>query len=335
MRTRLFLFFFLGLCRPVFAQDTTHCAMPPCITLVARVPQSIDTTPPIDYHFDLNGQITPSLPASMLQSGFIFGTGTSHSTFRQIVFTSTYAHTVFMDTQAATNFPNASLWIVPSGETQPGDKIVLTWRPGALLLGQAASIGTANGYTTAEIQISPMNMTDPNLFYPSTFQVQVYTRPIYAYVTGLIQLPDCVHIGQEITFEFRPVTGTASFTRKTVLNGVSGSLDTGTFTFTDIPMQAYTVHIKGAKWLAADIALDTTSGSAVGVFASLHPGDASNDNRIDSADFGIVVNTYGLAYDSTNPNNGYDARADFTCDGRIDIGDFGAMVANYGIVGDP
>ena len=55
-------------------------------------------------------------------------------------------------------------------------------------------------------------------------------------------------------------------------------------------------------------------------------GDATNDNVVDIADLGLLVNAYG---DNANiTGSGYDVRADFNVDGMVDIADFGLLVKN-------
>ena len=92
------------------------------------------------------------------------------------------------------------------------------------------------------------------------------------------------------------------------------------------------MHIKGDKYLAANVSVDTTKGDASGVTATLRAGDANNDNVIDIGDFGALVNAYNS--DITKPKSGYDAHADFNGDGTVDITDFGLLVNNCNVSGD-
>ena len=130
---------------------------------------------------------------------------------------------------------------------------------------------------------------------------------------------------QDITFTFHPATGADIV--KTVAVGPSG-----TYTITGLGKAAYTLRIKGAKYLAVSLPVDTTGGNVTGVNATLPGGDANNDNRVDVLDFGILVNAYGTALSA---NNGYDPMADFNVDGSDDVLDFGVLVNNYGSVGAP
>ena len=59
--------------------------------------------------------------------------------------------------------------------------------------------------------------------------------------------------------------------------------------------------------------------------------DANNDNKVDSEDFGLLVNTYGAAAGDSD----YNANADFNADGSVNVRDFGLPVNNYGRVGAP
>lgn len=56
-----------------------------------------------------------------------------------------------------------------------------------------------------------------------------------------------------LTFTFRPEDASEAFTRQV---SVSPS---GAFHLTDLPRKLYTVHIKGAKWLAANMVVDVRS----------------------------------------------------------------------------
>ena len=149
-------------------------------------------------------------------------------------------------------------------------------------------------------------------------------------VSGMITfdsiIPNAVAL-QPITFNFASTTNPYSFTRTLNLNA------DGTYLLTNIPPDAYTVGIKGMKWLRVNVPVDTTAGDVSDVNATLLGGDANNDNSVDIADFGILVNAYNG--DINIPGSGYDVRADFNCDGVVDIGDFGILVNQYNDAGHP
>ena len=153
-------------------------------------------------------------------------------------------------------------------------------------------------------------------------------------VSGIISLdgitdPATTNVSTgQFTFDFRPTDGSVGFT-KTIPLGSGGS-----YTFSDIPAGAYTIHIKGTKWLAKNISIDASGGNVTNANASLQGGDATGDNTVDIGDFGVLVNAYGTTYDPNDLTNGYDIRADFNCDGVVDIGDFGILVNTYGTSGD-
>ena len=171
-------------------------------------------------------------------------------------------------------------------------------------------------------------------FLDNTFAIAGGGRHSLAIVgvkyAGKIQLEGCVNANQNITFLFRPMNGSAQFTRTTTLTGGMGS-DIGVFSFTDIPQQDYTVHIKGFKWLAANVAVDTTAGDVLGGFAYLPAGDANDDNSVDSTDFGLLIGDFG----AMTGDPGYDGSTDFNCDGSTDSTDFGLLIGEFGVVGDP
>ena len=81
------------------------------------------------------------------------------------------------------------------------------------------------------------------------------------------------------------------------------------------------------------MSVDATNGDVLGVTATLKAGDTNNDNSVDIADFGVLVNAYNG--DANIPGSGYDPAADFNYDGVVDIADFGILVNNYNLSGDP
>ena len=131
---------------------------------------------------------------------------------------------------------------------------------------------------------------------------------------------------QTITFTFRPTSGAASFNRTAAIG--QGAV----FSFGDIPPGNYTLHVKGDKYLAANLPVNAPNHSVTGLSLLLRAGDANNDNSVDVLDFGVLVNAYGT--DSAVANGGYDPNADFNGDGRVDVLDFGLLVNNYGTFGD-
>ena len=160
----------------------------------------------------------------------------------------------------------------------------------------------------------------------------ITVTPITSSVSGVITLdsisPDAPK--QTITFTFRPVGGGADVV-KTANIGPDGD-----YTITGLDRKAYTLHIKGAKYLASNVAVDLTNGNVTGINATLTAADANNDNNVDTADFGALVNAYGNAYDVNDPLADPNLiAADFNFDGSIDTGDFGILVNSYGGVGAP
>ena len=146
-----------------------------------------------------------------------------------------------------------------------------------------------------------------------------------ATVSGFVHLSGCVNNAQTVTFEFVADIMPVYFTRTLTL------ASNGSFLLVGLPANAYHVGIKGSKWLRQVVAVDATTGTAT-LDVTLPGGDATDDNSIDIADFGVLVNAYGG--DANIAGSGYNAAADFTCDGVVDIGDFGILVNAYGLMGD-
>ena len=132
---------------------------------------------------------------------------------------------------------------------------------------------------------------------------------------------------QNVTFTFRPANGAAPITQMFAVSPF------GAFTVPNLPRQAGILHIKPDKFLAVNIPIDLSGGSVTGIYAKTTPGDANNDNSVDSTDFGILIGAYGSEADI--PNSGYDPTADFNGDGVVDSTDFGLLIGNFNSVGAP
>ena len=154
-------------------------------------------------------------------------------------------------------------------------------------------------------------------------------QPSGAWVSGTLAFDSIVSTAaaQNVLFTFRPTDGSAAFTQTQQVPA------SGTFTLNGLPAKNYTLHIKGDRNLAVNVPVNTSSSNVTGVMAFLPGGDATNDNVVDIADFGLLVNAYNSS--SAIAGSGYDIRADFTGDGVVDIGDFGVLVNNYNQSGAP
>ena len=144
-------------------------------------------------------------------------------------------------------------------------------------------------------------------------------------VSGIITIDGVPGARQPLTFTFRPLSG-ASFD-KTATIDVNGA-----FNLSNIPAQAYTVHIKGALCLARNITVDATNGDVSNANVTLEPGDANNDNSVDSTDFGILIGAFNTS--ASVPGSGYDPTVDFNFDGSVDSSDFGLLLGSFNQMGD-
>jgi hypothetical protein len=133
-------------------------------------------------------------------------------------------------------------------------------------------------------------------------------------------------VTQPIAFDFRATDGNVLFERVANINS------SGNYSFAGVPPARYdVVHIKGAKWLAQNEAVNTTAGDATGINSTQLPGDVNNDNRVGILDLGLLADTYL----KSNGQTGYNAGADFNGDNKVDILDLGLLADNYLKVGDP
>ena len=98
----------------------------------------------------------------------------------------------------------------------------------------------------------------------------------------------------------------------------------------DIPSGHYIVTIKGRKWLAKTIRIDTRNGSVRNVQAVLRSGDANNDNLVDVLDLHLLIQ----GFDSQSGDLGWDERADFNCDDIEDVDDLDLFIRNFDLQGD-
>ena len=191
---------------------------------------------------------------------------------------------------------------------------------GGYFLGDYEGIAhSGNDFLALVVQTSA---TDP----ASVFIRRVSAQPPVA-ISGQVALEECASPGgQSIAFQFRPTDGTAPFLFRAALDA------SGAYSLPNVPAGQYNIAVKGAKWLQEVYAVTATSNVS-GLNPALRGGDANNDNTVDIADFGILVNSYGG--NAVLSGSGYDVRADFTCDGVIDVADFGVLVNNYGSSGTP
>ena len=132
---------------------------------------------------------------------------------------------------------------------------------------------------------------------------------------------------QPVVVLLHPSDNSGDITQKISLDSV------GAFSLSGLPRKNYTLHIKGSKWLAVNLAADASAGDVSGLNAMLPGGDSDNNNTVDVLDFGALVNAYGA--DSAVAGSGYDETADFNSDGVVDVLDFGILVNNYGTAGAP
>ena len=100
-----------------------------------------------------------------------------------------------------------------------------------------------------------------------------------------------------------------------------------------VPLKNYVIHIKSPLYLAANVSADATKGNVSGLRVSLRPGDANNDNSVDSTDFGLLIGAFGS--DASIPGSGYDPTCDFqTATALFDSTDFGLLIGEFNNIGD-
>ena len=143
-------------------------------------------------------------------------------------------------------------------------------------------------------------------------------------ISGIITLESCTVATQNINFTLRQ-NGT-DVQKQTVTLGADGS-----YKLSGVPAGKFDLHIKGAKWLAKNVAaIDTTNGDVSGVSATLPAGDVDDNNSVDLDDLGLL----SLAFDTKPGDSLYDDRADLNCDGVVGLDDLGLLSLNFDTAGD-
>jgi photosystem II stability/assembly factor-like uncharacterized protein len=128
--------------------------------------------------------------------------------------------------------------------------------------------------------------------------------------------------------------------------GIQHTLDSqGEFHLAQIPRGRYQVFAKPPSHLQGQVLGDTVSvGDSLGTRLAfrwlsadstttsvLPAGDATGDNQINLADFGLLVRYFGVG--STNAEWARARRSDFNGDGQVNFDDFGLLAQNFGQVG--
>jgi hypothetical protein len=144
-------------------------------------------------------------------------------------------------------------------------------------------------------------------------------------VSGTVSLENCPP-NIPLTFELRPDDGLPTETR-TVTPAANGS-----FTLTNVPIQNFTLWVKGSKWVASTGAMDATCGNTSGVIVPmLKGGDGTNDNVIDVNDLALIIQSF----DFSTGDSGFLSAADYTCNGIVDVEDLDVLIRNFDLEGAP
>jgi hypothetical protein len=143
-------------------------------------------------------------------------------------------------------------------------------------------------------------------------------------ISGRVTLQNSVNQAQPLTFEFRPTDGSPNFLRMVTLN------HNRTFTISNIPPRSYRLWVKGVKWLATSITVDTTNGDVSDINLVLRGGDANDDNNVDVFDLDLLIQ----AFNSMPTDANWNQSADFNCDDFVDVFDLDMLVHNFNETGD-
>ncbi len=277
---------------------------------------------------DVTGQSTAT-NAKMLQNPF---TGAASQRWR--------VDYVAPGTYKLTNI-NSGLCLDDTGGTNLAGTILGQWHDNGLSPQQWLFQLQSDGAYTLTNLAANLNLDDPGgshtpgtpaqLWYANTATAQHWVLQKLAdapvALSGTVALEGCANLAQTLALTFRPTDGSAPFTRSILLDASGG------FSLPDVPRKNYQINIKGALWLAQNVALDATNSSAITLPYPLRAGDSNNDNSVDSSDFTALIGAFNSAVNV--PGSGYDPAADFNCDGSVDSSDFTLLIGNFNAVGDP
>jgi hypothetical protein len=91
------------------------------------------------------------------------------------------------------------------------------------------------------------------------------------------------------------------------------------------------LHIKGAKWLAANVSTDARNGDVPGVNVLLKAGDANNDNLISVDDLALLIQSFDA--DPAAPH-WLEGVADFNCNNIVEVDDLALLIQFFDEEGD-
>lgn len=143
-------------------------------------------------------------------------------------------------------------------------------------------------------------------------------------ISGRITLQGAINQAQPLVFDFRPEGTTDVFRRPLTLNSDR------TFTLGNLPRARYQIWIKGLRWLAKIISVDTTNGDVTNLRVTLPAGDANGDNSVDVFDLDALIQ----AFDSTPYDSNWIEGADLNADEIVDVLDLDLLILNFDQVGD-
>jgi hypothetical protein len=122
---------------------------------------------------------------------------------------------------------------------------------------------------------------------------------------------------QRIAFTFRPPVGQSV----TIEEWIESD---GTFSIPAAPAGLYQMHVKGDRYLAKNLFIDTTHPIDDFV-SSFFVGDANSDGSVDVLDLDILIR----AFDSTPVRPNWNADADFNGDQSVDMEDLTILINNF------
>ena len=175
-------------------------------------------------------------------------------------------------------------------------------------------------------RLSIWGMTVPNFSFFSDAPRPHILNNAVATVAGTLTFEGIAAsaLPQNVTFTFDSTDGSISFSRTIAVS------PSGTFSLSGLLPKQYTLHIKGDKYLAANVSVNAMNGDVSGLTALLRAGDINNDNATDIADLLLLI----AHYNQVAPNSGYLEAADFNSDGANDLTDLLLLIGNYNQIGD-
>jgi hypothetical protein len=178
-----------------------------------------------------------------------------------------------------------------------------------------------HGHELYELQASPIFEGQ----FTAVNALQI--APRWTTVQGRVELQALVSyaLPWPLTFTFRPLDGGAPIVRSV---GVGPD---GFYRLYSVPPGVYTLHVKGARYLGANVPVSTMTGDIeIPDVLFLRTGDADDNNIVDVDDLSLFIQ----AFDAVPGDANWNPNTDFDGNGVVDVDDLHLFIINFDSEGD-